>query len=478
MLRKAIIFLIFIQAIASTAAETPPDTTGIVMSLDQCIAVALSDNPTIKIADMEVKRIDYSRKENLGQLFPTIAFGASYNRMLAKQVTYMNMDNFPSMGGGSGTDNSDQEESPESRAGSGSRDSGIKMGLDNSYSVGFSAGLPIIAPQLWKSLKISDAQIITQLEQARNSRLEMVNSVKNAYYTLLLALDSRKTISENYDMAVFTADLYAKQYSLGTASEFDVLRTQVAVKNIEPELSQADISIKQARLQLAVLMGLDSRIDIVPDVALADFEKGMWGDALQAASTDISGNPSLRLLDAQTTTVSRTLDMQRAAWYPTLSLNANINWTSSSNGTPFKNFRWNPYSVLGLTFSLPIFEGGQRYSRIKQARIQLDEMALQRDDLCRSVKMQTELAIDNINTNVKQIASCSESVRQAVTAHDIAQKSFEIGATSYLELRDSRLALTRARLAYYQAIYNYLIARSELELLQGSFDLTPYNPAN
>ena len=90
--------------------------------------------------------------------------------------------------------------------------------------------------------------------------------------------------------------------------------------------------------------------------------------------------------------------------------------------------------------------------------------------------MQVDLAIDNINTNVKQIASCSESVRQSKTAYEIARRSFEIGAASYLEIRDSELALTRARLAYYQAIYNYLVARSELELLTGSFDLKPYTP--
>ena len=169
--------------------------------------------------------------------------------------------------------------------------------------------------------------------------------------------------------------------------------------------------------------------------------------------------------------------MQKAAWWPTLALSANYNWTSSSNGNPFANFRWNPYSVLGLTLNVPLFEGGQRYNRIRQARVQLDEMALNRQDLKNSVDMQIDLAVDNMNTNVKQVGSCAESVKQAVMAHDIASESFKIGATSYLELRDSELALTRSRLAYYQAIYNYLIARSELELLTGSFDLNAFTPA-
>ena len=82
--------------------------------------------------------------------------------------------------------------------------------------------------------------------------------------------------------------------------------------------------------------------------------------------------------------------------------------------------------------------------------------------------MQVNLAKDNIVLNVKQIASSKERVGQAERAYDIMQCSFNIGAVSYLDLRDSELALTQSRLAYYQSIYNYLIAGAELELLLGN----------
>ena len=170
----------------------------------------------------------------------------------------------------------------------------------------------------------------------------------------------------------------------------------------------------------------------------------------------------------------KNLALQKLAYAPTLAFTANYNWTSMSNGSPLKNFRWNPYSTIGLTLSVPIFSGGQRYSRVKQANLQLEELRLQRENLERSVAMQVDLAIDNMQINIKQISSCSESVIQADKAHTIMEKSFEIGAASYLDLRDSELVLTQARLAYYQAIYNYLIAGSELELLQGTAPVDRY----
>ncbi|MDE6134446.1 MAG: TolC family protein, partial [Muribaculaceae bacterium] len=116
--------------------------------------------------------------------------------MVAKQVMYMNFGSMPGLGG----DDSSQAGSEASQA----KDEGIKMGLDNSYSMGFSASLPLIAPQLWKSLSLSDSQILRSVETARQSRQNLVDQVKTAYYSLLLAIDSKEVIQESYEMARLT----------------------------------------------------------------------------------------------------------------------------------------------------------------------------------------------------------------------------------------------------------------------------------
>ncbi len=438
------------------------------LSLDECLAIALSDNPTVKVADMEVQRLDYSKKEVIGQLLPTIDFGANYNRTLEKQTMYMNMDGFGDFGGAGDGDGENGEVSSRARAGGGG-DGGIKVGLDNSWSLGFQASLPLIAPQLWKSVAVSDTQILRSLEAAQQSRQNLVDQVKSAYYGLLLAQDSRIVIQESYDMARLTHETYVKQAAAGAASDYDVLRTSVAMKNIEPEIIQADIAIKQARLQLLVLMGVDSAFEFEAAARLADYEQTMY-DEVFALEADYSNNADLKLLDIDTKLLEQQVAMKKLAFVPTLALSANYNWTSMSNGSPVKNFRWSPYSMVGLTLSVPIFHGGSRWNSLKAASIQAKEMKWQRENLERSIAMQVDIAIDNIKLNVKQIASSSESVNQADRAHTIMEKSFEIGAASYLDLRDSELSLTRARLAYYQAIYNYLIAGSKLELLLGNYE--------
>ena len=193
-------------------------------------------------------------------------------------------------------------------------------------------------------------------------------------------------------------------------------------------------------------------------------------DDVMALPTDYSQNTQLIQNTLAQNTLDQAVRVNKMAWYPTLALTASYNWTSSSDGSPFKNFRWNPYSVVGLNLSIPLFTGGRRHNNIKMAQIQATENMLQRENIEHNVSMQAKLAVDNIHLNVRQIASCAESVKQADRAYNIMSQSFDIGAASYLNLRDSELALTQSRLTYFQAIYNYLVATNDLELLLGTAD--------
>lgn len=409
------------------------------LSREECVEIALRDNPTVRIADMEVKKVNYAKKETLAAVFPSIDFSAAYQRSIELQTIRMNM---------------------------GGQSQSLKMGSDNTWNMGFSASMPLIAPTLWKAISISDTQILANLESARASRLDLINNVNKAYYALMLAISSHEVVKQNYDIAKMNAEIYEKQFNAGTASEYDVLRSSVQVKNIEPELLQADIAIKQCALQLKVLMGISTDTDITPKTTLADYKSSMYAYP-SGADTSIANNTSLRSLDIQKEILDKNIDLKKFAWIPTLAASFNLSWLSLSNGSPFKNQEFNPYSTVGLALSIPIFSGGSKYYGLKQAQIQRKELDLQREDLVNALNMQVKLAIDNINREAKQISTSEEGVRQAKKAHDIMQRSFEIGAASYLDLRDSELANTSAQLTYLQAIYNYLVSTSELDMLLG-----------
>lgn len=417
------------------------------LSAAECVQIALSTNPTIKVADMEIKRVSYSKNLSVAQLLPTVSFTGQYSRALALQTLYMD-------------------------AGDGNARA-IKMGQENSYSTGFTASVPLIAPQLWKSLKLNDNEIEQNIETARASRLQMANQVQNAYYALLLALDSHKVLVKNYETTKFNADIYKKKYETGTASEYDVLRSSVQVKNMEPSIIEAENTIRRAQLQLLMLMGVDITTPVKPTESLSDYKAQMY-DRTMSIDASLDENTSLRSLDLKTDYLKKALDVQKMAWYPTLSGSINYMWHSMSMGSPFKNFKWTSSSTVALSLSIPLFQGGQRYYKQRQAEIAYKEMTWQRDNLVRSLNVQVKTQMDNIQKNVKQISTNEAGVEQARKANQIMEKSFQIGAASYLDLRDSEVALLESELSYYQSIYNYLVAESDLQLLLGKANVGTY----
>ena len=440
---RKLLFAVLCSCAIAAMGQTATDTLR--LSLDDCIRIALNENPTINVAEMEITKVDYSKKEVLGQLLPTVTFSGSYQRTLAKQTMYMDTEQ--------GT-------------------AKFRVGRDNAWNTGFNASMPLVMPTLWKSIKLSDTQILQNVEAARSSRLSLVNQVKNAYYALLLAVDSKKVIEENHATAKMNAEIFSNKFKLGTASEYDVLRANVAVTNLEPSILEADNSINQCLLQLKVLMGMDVRANVAPGLTLEQYKDEMLRYA--PIDTTLAMNSDLRKVDIQTEYLKKALDVQKAAWYPTLTGSVNYMWNSMSNGNPFQNFQWSGYSTAGLTLSFPLFTGGQRYYKQKQAEVSLREMKWQRENLERSLGMQVKTQLDHIDKSLVQISSNEGGVRQAEKAKDIMQKSFKIGAASFIQLRDTEDALMSARLAYYQAIYDYLVAQSNLELVLGKAPLEKY----
>lgn len=282
-----------------------------------------------------------------------------------------------------------------------------------------------------------------------------------------MANDSYNVIKQSYDNAKLNATNYENKYKQGAASEYDVLRSQVQVRNLEPSLLQSENAVSLSKMQLKVLLGLEMSVDLDVANTLSDYEKTMYTETL-SIDTTLTNNTSLRQLDLQTDYLKRALEVQKMSWYPTLSATAMYNWLDMFNNGKYGDSHWNPYSTIGLSLSIPIFQGGTRYYKVKQAKVSVASMAYQRQNLHRNLSMQVQSSIDNIQKSIKQIASNSEGVKQAEKAYMIMQKSFEIGSATFVELNDADLALTNSRLAYYQAIYDYLAARSELDLILGN----------
>lgn len=410
------------------------------LTLNQALEIALTENPTIRVADREITKQEYAKKGTYASLFPQIDFSASYQRTIEKQTMYMDVE------GMSG---------------------GLKVGRDNLYSTGFTANMPIISVPLWKSLKISAYDVELSVEKARSSRIDMIDQVKQAFYNVMLARDAHGVFRQAYDNALFNYNEIERKYEQGLVAEYDLIRADVNVKNAEPNMYDAENSLILAHWHLKALIGIDLEMEIKCLGSLSDFKDSLFSDYV---NTDISlaGNSDLRQLDLQYKQLKKTEQLQKAQYYPSLALQFSYMWNSMNNDFKFKDYKWDPYSVLGVSLTVPIFSGGKRYTDVKKTQITMKQLTDQRLNAERQLNVAAKQYKDQMSTCIKQYHAAKAGVEQSEKSYDITMKRYETGEGTMLEINDAQLSLTQSQLNLNQAIYNYLVAKSGLEKTMGT----------
>ena len=420
-----------------------------VLSLDDALKIALSENASVKVADLEIERTGYARKGSYAALFPQVDGTANYQRTIKKQVMYMDFD-IPGMGGGDSS----------SEQGGRSRD-GFEVGRWNTWSTGVSASMPLVNAQLWKSIQISGQDVELAVEKARSSRLETVTQVKKAFFTVLLAKEAAAVYQSVYDNAVENLKLTEQKYNAQRASELDLTRAKTAVANAVPNVYDSENAVDLGLWQLKAVMGvaLDSDIDVAG--SLADYADAMLTDP--RPDEDLSGNSTLRQLDIQARQLASSIKLQQYASLPSLALAFSYSLNAMTNDFKFSEYKWSPYSYIGLSLNIPIFAGGKRYHAVKAAKVQAAELDIQRANTERQLQIAVRQYLGTMETAIKSHASASSAVETATKAYGIARKSYDVGRSTLTDLNDAQLALTQSQLGVCQAIYNYLSAKSDLE---------------
>ena len=467
-----------LSAFAQAQTNTEPENAEapVVITLEEALEIALSENVSVKVADMEIERTGYAKKGAYAALFPQIDASAAYQRTIKKQVMYMDFDMSSlggMLGGGAGeggeTELPDGVEIPDAGADKkpSSNGGGMEVGRWNTYTGGVTAAMPLVNAQLWKSLDISALDVELAVEKARSSRLETVTQVKNAFFATLLAKEAFNVYNEVYKNAVSNYEEAKKKFDAEKISEMELLRASTTVANAVPNVYNAESSIILALWQLKAVLGVD--LDMNLDVAgqLGDYATHMLYDMNQHDSIDLDRNTTMKQLAIQSEMLAETVKLQKYASIPSLSLAFNFSMNAMTNDFKFSEYRWTPYSYVGLSLNIPIFAGGKRYQQIRQAKNQYQQVQLQTENTERQLKIAIRQSLTTMETNMKSYYSAQEAVSMAAKGYAIAEKAYQVGRSTLIELNDAQLALTQAQLAEYQAIYNFVVAKAQLEQTLG-----------
>ncbi|MFO7922431.1 MAG: TolC family protein [Bacteroidales bacterium] len=312
---------------------------------------------------------------------------------------------------------------------------------------------------------IQTAKLFREVTSANREKteLEIKAQVTQAYYLSLVSMKSLSIVEANLDNLLDVMEKTKVMVDTGIAEELDYDQLSVQASMLENALKAAGRQVELSLNMLRLQMGLDADVKIsLTDnldsmVSRSDFLGSLMNPfALQE-------NIDFQMMELQTTIAEKQVDMERAAYLPTVT--GFYNYTEKLLKPEFDI---QPNHVIGLNVSIPIFSSGLRQSRVRQARINLEVAENQKELLSEQLMIQEKQLRYNLNNAIEQYESQKANVGVAQRVFANIKLKYEQGLVSSLDLTTANNNYLQAENSYISAMMQLLDAQVEMDKLLNS----------
>jgi len=460
-------------AAAGQTRAAAPDTLSLARSIQ------LSLEHSLRLADAE-QGFEIARqrvRDAWSAVLPDVSASASYARNLRVQRAFLPAIIF------------DPSASPDDLI-------PVQFGSDNTWMASFQLTQPIFEAAAFIGVGAAARFQDLEEERVRGAAQEVVTAVRQAYFDALLAADEVRLTAQSIERVRRTLEETRAMNRAGMASDYDVLRLEVQLANLEPNLLRARNAVLATIRTLQVEMGVepDGPVALEGDLSTIDLSNLDANAPANASLLRVAGQDDLseedvdrlyrialaqrsdvRQLDATITLEGARLSAEKADYYPKLSLFSSYDITAQENGGP--NFfgesgnQRSTAAVAGLRLEVPIFTGFSRDAQVQQARATVRQNEARRDRLALETASQLRTLRESVGEARARTVAQQRAVAQARRGFEIASAEYRAGVGSQLQITDAEVALRESEFNYAQAVYDYLSGRARLEAAAG---VVPY----
>ena len=418
------------------------------LSLDECLQMALSNNENLKNSFLEENVSKMTSREYLSVGFPQIQFetGLKYNFEIQKSL--IDISKFMP-----GVPEGTEQEVSFGQKYDGIMDLGInQMIFNGSYFVGLAASKTLI--------ELSEKQTV-------RAKVDIIESVRKAYYVVLNTKERLSLVNSNLDR--IESLLYDTEilYKNGFVEKLDVDRIKVSFNNLNAEKIKAerlyDLSLSVLKFQIG--FPVNEKLSVkgsIEDVILSvnDYD---------IQSFDYSDRIEHSILNTNKRLKSHELKNNRSQFLPQIyaNLNYGFNTSSSEYDLFFNSNRWKKYGTVGLQVIVPIFDGLNKRSKINRSKIVIQQVENQIKFLERSIDLQINQNYIELKNAIESLNVSKDNLVLANEVYSVSEKKYKEGVGSNLEVLDSNNALKTAQTNYYNAYYQAIISKINLEKTLG-----------
>jgi len=409
------------------------------LTLDDTIRLALSQNPYHLASGERVQAAKAIVREAAANFFPTL--NAQGLHTLDEKVFSL--------------------EFPDPITGKPQR---VTMDFTRDYQFSLSLSLPLFTGgRLISGFKQAKYNLLSTEEGARQSENTTVFNAKTAFYGCLIAKEFVKVAEEAVEVAEKHLKNVKSLHEVGMASKFDMLRSEVRVANLKPQLIKARNNLEIGKLGLKTLLGIDlsQSLEIKGELSYEAYEP----DLEECLAKALRNRPEVSQLNYQKQMAEETVKLVRAADFPTVALSGTYNfWADKLN---FQKDTWQSFYAINLVLSVPIFNGFSASARVAQSKAVIRELELTRKGLEKTVGFEVRRAILNLKEAKESLLSQEKNVEQAQESLRIAELNFSEGLATTLDVSSAQAALSQAKTYYTQALYDYVVSLAQLDKAMG-----------
>ena len=415
-------------------------------SLEECINYALENNQNSKNASYEKEIADAQVRETTARGLPQVNLnsGLNYNYELQKSLLPATIF--------------DPNAAPGDE---------VKFSFGQAYD----GNVVLTASQL-----LFDGSFFVGLQAARTYRelstkehiktqIDVAEAVSKAYYNVLVNEERYELLEVNLGrLDTLLRDTEA-MYENGFAEKIDVNRIKVQHNNLKVQIDNTKqlLGLSRDLLKFQMGMKLGDSIELTDKLEEVDFAI--------VEKSDFSYNERIEYSQLQTNQTLVNLDMKnnRVQYLPSLYANFNYGYNTQTGQSSelFDGNRWLNFGTLGLTLSMPIFDGFLKSNRIQKNKIQLRQIEESFDMLENSIDLEVRQSKINLTTAIDNMVAQKENSELAKEIYDVAKIKYQEGVGSNLEVTNADADYKEAQTNYYDALYNALVAKVELEKAYG-----------
>lgn len=481
--RAAIIAAAVLTALALATVEALVAQEASSLSLDGAVRLAIRQNRDVRAARLALEEANERVSEAWSNVYPSLDLNASYTRNVSPTVNFLPAAIFDPTAG------------PDDYI-------GVQFGADNQWTSTVSLEQPLFSAAAFIGVGAAGRFKSLQEEVVRGLTQAVVTRVRSAYYQLLLQQEQLRLINKSVERVRASLSETRALNEAGLASDYDVLRLEVELANLEPNLRRAENAVRQGQRQLALELDLPEDQPVAVRGALASMDlddlsandpanrevlafSGFRGVGMEAVSEAVRMAQELRsdIRQLSLTEALRKTEMrlEQVEYLPKVTFFGNYLISAQDNGSPNFFARGDGQRAygrnVGVRVTLPIFQGFRRDARVDQKRAALRQAETQTRLAEDQARMQVTNLVEQADEALLRARGQKLAVDQAQRGYEIASAQYREGLGSQLELTDAEVALRQSEFNYAQAVFDYLVARAQLDQATGSVPVVDVEPA-